>query len=184
MAGVPDRDPVPDHAGATEKASPLQGLLAETVADRVHRRFQALAAGSRRIGEEVHLSRISVAEPADPDAQGPDLTAAFANGQQLQRGPIDLLPGGDRDGQFGLLREMTRLGTVDDADRYDRAPAKRGPHYPPAHVRQAHQEFLELGLGAGRPSEDVGMAVALAGGRFEASDLEAAQLPAPASGNR
>jgi len=57
---------------ATPKAketSPLQGLLAEAVADRVHRRFQALAARSRGIGEEVHLSRISVAEPADPDAQ-------------------------------------------------------------------------------------------------------------------
>ena len=56
MAGVAEGDPVSDHCSATEKARPLDGVLAKPVADRIHRRLQARVPGFRGSREQIHLA--------------------------------------------------------------------------------------------------------------------------------
>src|SRR5258706_7234046 len=72
MAGVAECDPVTDHWSAPEEARPLDGVLAEPVADRVHRRLQARVpwfGGSR---EQIQLAGAGVAQAREADAQRAD----------------------------------------------------------------------------------------------------------------
>src|SRR3984893_8499369 len=52
------------------------------------------------------------------------------------------------------------------------------------HLRKAHEELLEVALGAGRPSKHMRVAVALAARSLERTDLEPAEPPQPSFGHR
>src|SRR5437588_5827652 len=61
--GVPritKRDPVPHHPGPTQQPGTLHRVLAEPVADRVHRRLEPLLARSGRLPEKVELARVAL----------------------------------------------------------------------------------------------------------------------------
>src|SRR5260370_13081948 len=79
---------------------------------------------------------------------------------------------------------MTDVRPVDDADRNDAAAPAGGPEAAADHLRQPHQQLLELALRARRPRQDMRVAVALAGGTLEGAYLEAAQAPKPGLGDR
>src|SRR5437870_3506138 len=63
VAGVAERDPVTDHAGATPEASSPAGVLSQAVPTPPHRRPQPLSAGPRGAGEHVRLA-VALASPA------------------------------------------------------------------------------------------------------------------------
>src|SRR5438270_9704424 len=53
---ITKRDPVPHHPGSPQQPGALHGVLAEPVADRVHRRLEPLLARRNRLAEQVELA--------------------------------------------------------------------------------------------------------------------------------
>src|SRR5438309_1570648 len=60
----------------------------------------------------------------------------------------------------------------------------RRPQAAPDHLRQSHQQLLQLALRACRSREDMRMAVALARWTFEGTALETSEPAEPSLGNR
>jgi hypothetical protein len=103
VAGIAEGDPVADHWCPAEQPRALHGVFAEAVADRVDCGLKPLIARPDLPSEQAHLPGVRVRQPGEPHTERADLAPRLARRQQLQRGSIDLLSGGDGDRQRHLL---------------------------------------------------------------------------------
>src|SRR5712691_7083044 len=101
VACIPERDPVAYHAGAAQEPRALHRVFAEPIPDRVDRSLEPVAAGTYAGREQVKLTGVIFGERGDADAQRAHGQPGVARREQLKRGLVDLIAGGDR---LGLLR--------------------------------------------------------------------------------
>src|SRR5256885_146622 len=113
--GVPcitKRDSVPHHPGPTQQPGALHGVLAEPVADRVHRRLEPLLTRRRGLAEQIELACVALGQSRQPDPQRPHRQPRIPRRQQSQRGLVDLITRRDWLRLFRLPREMSRVRPV------------------------------------------------------------------------
>src|SRR5579864_2423611 len=106
VPGVAERDPVPHHGRPAEQSRALDRILAEAVADGVDSSLQPVAPRPSRLGEEVQLRRLTLDQAGQPDTERAHEATRVARRQQLERRPVDLVPGGDVSREGDLLREV------------------------------------------------------------------------------